>query len=74
MKKLKILKNYLFKETGYSNYRIFKSFYIKSDKKLSFINLVKDRIALIFRVLMMPLFLSFKKSNMHKSYIIDYKS
>jgi len=68
---LKFFKKWLHKEIESSDYRIFKSFYLKVNKNLNYFELFKDRIVLLLRVLIMPIFLRYKKEKNGDNYIID---
>lgn len=68
---LKYFKEWLSKEVGSDDYRVFKSFYLKVNKNLTIKKLLEDRVMLFIRVLSMPLFLRYKKYENKERYMIE---
>jgi len=65
------LKVLLYRETSIKNYRLFKTYYLMVKKNLSISNIIKDRLELIIRILIMPLFIRLNNQTKYDYYIID---
>lgn len=68
---LKFFKEWLQKEVGVNDYRIFKSYYLKVNKNLLFVEIIKDRTSFILRILVLPIFIRYKKLIQKTAYMIE---
>lgn len=69
-----LFKRWLHEQVRNSDYRIFKSFYLKVNKNLSFNEILVDRFIFLFRIFIMPVFLRYKnRKKVYKYYVIEKK-
>ena len=64
-------KKWLYREVGKDDYRIFKAFLLKVNKNLTIKAMLKDRLITFGRIVMMPIFLRYKKEDNRDVYLLD---